>query len=356
MSIFIDWITCSQRHPEGGLPIISDGMVVAFNPETEELHWESLKGKKHHGSFETSLHIRCDGTTVCLSGNVGRFGRPDNVFNLGFAETLFKANQILASLGLPPFTSGQQVINPNPSDYDVRHGLFETWTGCTFSRIDVTRNFETGSMDNAQRVIDWIDSQSVSHVRKARAGATTINYGKASSRKRLKFYIKAPEMLAHSKNTLHTQRLQSFKYANETGLLRAELEMHRLYLRDNGLRYLGDIDMGKLIRLFDEETEMLHRDKLELNDIKQSLDLEHIPSRYRMTALAYLKGDNPKSYLSQATWYRHAKALRDYGIDIAVPSKVKSMPISIRVVEIAAAAAPAWYWQESQFVELQKAA
>lgn len=354
MSIFIDWITCSQRHPEGGLKVISDGMVVAFNPETEELHWESLKSHDMRGSFETGLRIRCDGHTVSMSGNVGRFGRPDNVFNLDFEQTILKANTILEALGLPAFSTGEKVINPNPSDYDVKHGLFETWTGCTFSRIDVTQNFETGSPDSAKRVIDWLDSQSVSHIRKARAGDTTINYGKASSRKRLKFYIKAPEMLAHSKNTLQTQLLDSFKYAQQTGLLRAELEMHRLYLRDNGLRFLGDIDMGKLIKLFDEETELLHRSKVEVN--QKAIELDHLPAHVRMTALAYIKGDNPKSYLSKSAWYRQAKILRDYGIDIACVSKVVSFPISIRVVDISAASAPAWYWQKSQFVELAKAA
>ena len=141
---------------------------------------------------------------------------------------------------------------------------------------------------------------------------------------------------------------QLFQWVNVVGMVRVEFEAHRLLLRDNGLRYLGDIDMGKLIKLFNAETEVLSRVSVD----EQSLSLEHIPSPYRVTAALYLKGDDLRQMLSRATFFRHAKFLRGYGLDIGEPRNVQQFPTVLRVIDMQPVSAPSWYWNRSKFVDL----
>lgn len=347
-SPFLDWLSIKQRHALDSLPVVSDGRIFSTDSQLEKLEWETLKGKQVKGSHETSLRLRCDGTEVTLSGNVGRYGRPDNLFNLDFDQTIEKANRILAAHGLPPFSSGEQIINPNPSDYDRKHGLILCWTGATVSNLHLTANLSTGSLDDAQRAIDWLDGQSMSHIKKGRVGSSTAQFGTKAGRKLLKFYIKSMEMLAHAKNAAERLAIKEslvYRFASTAGVVRAELECHRLMLRDSGLRYLGDITMKNLTYLFEQNLEILERVKVDAS----SLDISSLPAPVRLTAAAYLRGENLRAMLSRATWFRHAKVLRGYGLDIAEPHNVKAFPIKLcnKPVELRQVEAPDWYWEES---------
>lgn len=350
---FCDWLTIKQRHALDSLPIVSDGRIISTDSGLTKIEWESLKHKRMHGSHDTSVGIRCDGTEVMLSGNIGRLGRPDNLFNLTFDQTIEKANRIVALYGLPPFTNGEQIFNTNPSSYDRKQGLFTAWTGATISNIHLTSNFATGSEDDSQRVIDWIDGQSASHIKKGRVGSSTAQFGSKGGRKLLKFYIKHLELMAHSKNAVTRELVKTsnvYRYAATAGVVRAELELHRLMLRDLAMRYLGDISMPKLASIFEQNLEILDRVKVDAS----SLDVASLPAAVRLTAEAYLRGSNLRAMLSQATWYRHAKVLREYGLDIAEPHNVKAFPIKLsnRAIEIKELQAPEWYWNESAEAEL----
>jgi len=127
MDVFCDWLTIYQDHLEGGLPVLNDGCVVRFEPEafrqsideeTGEIRpmFDALKAEytvmrkiEHVGSFDTKISIRCDGRRVELSGNVGRFGRPDNLFGLPVLETISRAMK-----SWPPSASPLSRITPKP--------------------------------------------------------------------------------------------------------------------------------------------------------------------------------------------------------------------------------------------------
>lgn len=353
--VFIDWITISQTHsPEGEelLPIVAASINTKSDYETGEIEYQSLGTKRVEGSFSTSIGVKCDGYTVSLSGNVGRLGRPDNLFNLDFDQTIQKCNEILAQFNLPPFTSGKRLMNPNPSKYDIKKGIYHIWTGATISQIHLTCNYSTGSAESAQSVINWLDSQSVSHIKKSRSGGSTVSYGSKSSRKLFKAYIKYLEMLAHKKSKREKGDLEEsrvFKFCRDFGIVRGELEAHRLMLRDKKLRFLGDITMAKLIKLYDEESEVFKRVKVD----QDRIDILHLPKFVQQTALTYLRGDDPKLYLSKSAFYRHAKILREYGIDISeVKNNVISMPVAIRYIDIKPVSAPDWYWKEQNELRL----
>lgn len=97
--------------------------------------------------------------------------------------------------------------------------------------------------------------------------------------------------------------------------------------------------MEKVIQLFDERTELLHRVKCDIEEFDPCM----LPSRVATTAAAWLQGVDVTTTLSRATFYRHAAALREYGIDIAEKRNVKVMPVKIKTIEIQASQAPDWY-------------
>ncbi|MEN7433750.1 phage/plasmid replication protein [Chromobacterium sp. TRC.1.1.SA] len=363
MSLFVDWITISQRHPgrlnpetgevEPALPLVDDGIVGKFgrgdDGEYSEMpDWASQSAKSVKGSFSTLIRIKCDGFRVTLSGNVGRLDRPDNLFNLSFDATIQRCNQILARFGLPPFTAGERLVNPNPSAYDVKHGLFEYWTGATVSMLHMTQNFLTGSEANAQTTIDWLATQSLSRVKRGRAGETTVNFGDNGGRKKLVAYIKWAEMLAHPHGRKREEIEQDpvYQYCRQEGVVRLELKAGRLLLRDNHLRFLGDITMEKLTELYEAEViPLVGRVKTDVT----RLELEHLPASVRVTAAAYLRGENVRALMSRRTFYRHASQLREYGLDIAEPLPTLTKFASvINVIQIKPLQCPEWYWDHQR--------
>ncbi|MDC7718654.1 phage/plasmid replication protein, II/X family [Vogesella sp. DC21W] len=371
---FIDFIRIQQTHAVGymadgsyreRLPVVEDGIVYKFQrDETGEFPldddgnpipvYESVSRRFITGSYDSLYVIRCDGAKVEFEGNVGRFCRPDNLFNLDFDATIQKVNEILATYGLPPFSAGESYEKSQPSAHDIKHGLLIDWTGATVSEVHITQNFITGSAGNAQAAIDWLSTQSVSHVKRTRAHDTTVSWGRKAGRKYLKAYLKAPEMLVHrhGRNKEEIEQDPVYQYAHSHGILRFELEAKRLLLRDNHCRFLGEITMQKLAHLFEEEVQpLLGRVK---EDISR-LELESLPAPVRMTASAYLRGENVAALLSRRTFYRHLKALRDYGLDISepLPTLHKFSPV-INVVQIQpVASVPDWYWQHQRRMTLR---
>lgn len=363
---FIDFIRISQEHPvrdpETGeiqpLPRVDSGLVHKYVRDEEtgvlRLDYESVSRRFFEGSFDSMYIVRCDGAKVEFEGNVGRFARPDNLFNFDFDATIQKINEILAGHGLPPFTAGTRYQNPNPSKHDFKNGLISCWTGATVSELHITRNYVTGNAGNAKAAIDWLSTQSVARVKRGRAGETTATWGSKSARKYLKAYLKADEMLVHRHGRTKPEIEQDpvYQYCLSHGILRFELEAKRLLLRDNHCRYLGEITMPKLIRLFDSEVDpLLSRVKTDVT----RMELEHLPAPVRMTASAFLRGENVRALLSRATFFRHAKALRDYGLDISEPlPTLHTFSKVINVVRVEPVqSAPDWYWNHQRTLSLR---
>lgn len=369
MTVFVDFIRIKQRHPgrlnpetgelEPTIPVVDEGIIGKFprsddtGEYSEDPEWATQSKKKIRGSFDSLVIVHSDGFTVTLEGNIGRLNRCDNLYNLDFDATIERCNRLLADFGLPPFTPGERVINQNPSAYDLKHGLIEYWTGATISCIHLTRNYSAGSPQNAQAVIDWLATQSVARIKRGRAGETTVQWGSKGGRKLLKAYIKYIEMLAHrhGRKRPEIEKDPVYLYCLSQGVVRFELEANRLFLRDNMLRFLGDITMPKLIQLFDEEvTPLLARTKADVT----RFEIEDLPSFLRMTAAAYLRGENVRALLPHNTFYRHARGLREYGIDIAEPlADFRKFATVIKVVELSPVINPPdWYWDHQRKMSL----
>ena len=101
--------------------------------------------------------------------------------------------------------------------------------------------------------------------------------------------------------------------------------------------------MEKITKLFDEKTEILQRGRR----LEKSFEVEHLPRKLRQSAQVYLAGGDVRLGVSESTFRRQAKALREYGIDIATAYNVTRLPIKVREITIQQAVAPDWYWKQA---------
>lgn len=320
-AVFIDWLTITQHHQGGGLPILVNGIIV-WHDRCGNVRHERASAAFVGGSFSTAIRVGCDGARVYVSGNVGRFSRADNLFNFGWEGTVAGANRILLGLGLPPFTGARGVPGtPGRSE------------GARVHRLDLTVNFASGSEAQARAVIRWLAAQSVSRVKRGVAGDESVWW--ANTRSMFKAYLKGAEMVKHGKSS------DEFivDWCNRHGVVRVEVELKRRLLAELGLQDFDAISDERLAAVYREQTEIMRRvDRSDEPDI-----LAVIPARYRIVAAAWMAGQDVRSLMSERTMYRYAKVLRDYGIDILSARNVSSMPVRVRVVELEPLAVPDWY-------------
>jgi hypothetical protein len=351
LDVFCDWITLYQEHEEE-LPILNDGYVVRFEPEafrkciddeTGEIRpmFDALKAEftvsrrmEHEGSYETKVSIRCDGHRVELSGNVGRFGRPDNLFGFRVPETIARANEILAALGLPAFSG----VEKNCAF--ARIDNFAKGRNAVITRVDLTANFATGSREAAFRCLHWMSGQGTAR----NSGKNPRNYGngitwnEGSKRHYEKLYFKADELGPHVSDEVRD-------YCNQNGILRYEVSLKARELADRGLQSItGWADVTKEgIRMenviYGKFAEVLTRNQVSVTECQK------IPGKLGFIAKSYLNGENPyeASDVADRTRRLWRKQLLEYGLDIAQPIDVTRMQTRIRVIDLQPVSAPAWY-------------
>jgi hypothetical protein len=321
---FIDWLTASQHHPAGGLPIVTGGVFVEYNAQGLPI-FERNRRTRVTGSFETAVSVSCDGFRVSLSGNVGRFNRKDNLFNHGWRETQIAANRILESYSLPPFTTSADCGKFN--GLEVR--------GAVISRLDITTNFATGGESHARSFIRWLASRSISRMKRGNSGSDSVWW--ANTRHMLKAYIKHLEMLAHGA----TKEDTAYQYCKDSGVVRVEIEIKKRLLSELGLNDWANVSDEKLEQLFKDETHVFRSiDRSDEDDI-----LEYIPMPQRAIACAWLAGNDVTNFASRATLFRHAKILKQYGLDIFQPRNIEKFPVKVRVIDLQALDIPDWYYR-----------
>ncbi|WP_365977547.1 phage/plasmid replication protein [Thiobacillus sp.] len=331
-SLFIDWITASQHHPDGGLPILTGGVTVHYSADGAPI-FERNQSTRFNGSHDTSVRVGCDGFRVSLSGNAGRFSRKDNVFNFGLQGTIEACNRILVELGLPPFTPATS-DRSTPGPFALPHSR----RGCVISRLDITRNYKTGSESSARAFIRWLGARSIARMKRGQSGDESVWW--ANTRHMLKAYIKHLEMIKHGADS--NDELVS--WLKDQGVVRVEIELKKRLLSELGLNDLANITDTKLEELYEEQIEPFKRaDRSCDEDI-----LDAIPPKSRVYAAAWLAGQDMREMASRATLFRHAKVLRECGIDILAPRNIERFPVKVRFIELEPLSVPDWYDLEAR--------
>lgn len=334
---FVDWLTIKQTF-DFEVPVINAGVFFSVDCHGE-VEWQTQKASKIVGSFDTSLQLRSDGHTVCFSGNVSRFGRTNNLFGYSFSDCLRRIAVVLHRFGLPAFSAGQKFYR------NVRHenGSYSqklAYTGASISRIDLTKNYETGSLSNARAYLEFLATQQGNARLKVATSpdGETVHWGAGSRRLYSKVYIKSTEMRKHG------MPHDLIEYCEKVGIVRFEITAKATQLVDMHCNYLGGFDMKKLEILFNERAALLTRAEHSVDD------LEELPNAFRRTARDYLAGDDLARRLSVSTHRRHRLALLPYGLDIAVRRNVIEFKPRVRVIELKPASVPSWYQLDERLV------
>lgn len=337
--VFIDWITVQQVHPQGGIKKVNNGHVFAVD-EDGLIEWEVERDFEFEGSHDSRVKIQSDGWTVRLSGNVGRFNRRDNIFGFALDEVMGKANRILESFELPPFTKGEPFLEYGSP--------FSKFTGAFFTRLDLTANFSVGCAENVAPFMQHLAAQSVSRMRTgAFPDGYTVDYGRGSKYWYAKAYAKFHQLISRQqKKRLPLQEILDF--VGRVGMVRFETTLKSRFLMQNGLRYWGAIDMSKLNQIFSEKAEVIRREKAAYESLDQMF--EQLPAELLGTALAWKMDKDLPRMMSRATYYRHRRRLmQEFGIDISQPCRVVELATRVKVREITVMpmVAPDWYWDRT---------
>jgi hypothetical protein len=197
------------------------------------------------------------------------------------------------------------------------------WSGAHFQELHVTRNLSAGNEAISKEAMRFMNGRRGARLAKGIYGDETLIFGKQHGKlhKRVVVYRKAAEMLAHAKGEEAKKAIkasQEYQFAQDVGLIRVECKWGRDFLRDNNIRYLGDTTMGKLISIFERETDFL----LNADPARVARIVDEMPTKIRSAALHWIRGDDLRQLYSRATFFRHVKTLRDYGIDASEPRKV----------------------------------
>ena len=358
--IFVDGIVLTRKFPFGSIKELCGLRSLKYRqagdidrdgePVTdEEVVGEFMGTAWIMGSHGSKMQIRSDGTTLSIKGNPGRWGRADNLFNVGFDETIAKANEIVHGQGFtansfaPGLAQPWTVSQVNAMDLASGEVPEDPWSGARVWSIHLTQNYRTGSPENAKAVIEWLNTQSVARVRKSRLGLSTIIWGSIRYCQ-TEIYVKADEMLAHCKTPEDKAAMRknpAYIYALDNGIIRLEVKCAKDFLKHRKLTYLGNWNMGTVTALFKEKSEILER--CELGGESDEDLIASLPAATRVHAAAWLAGVDVTQLMSRATFYRHAKALREYGIDISEPRNVTVIRPKMREISVSALELPDWY-------------
>jgi Phage X family/Phage replication protein CRI len=233
---------------------------------------------------------------------------------------------------LPPFTGGQKFYR-NVRHHDGTYSQKLAYTGASISRIDLTKNYETGSLSNARAYLEFLAKQQGNARLKVAttADGETVHWGAGSRRLYSKVYIKSTEMRKHG------MPQDLIEYCEKVGIVRFEITAKATQLQDMGCNYLGGFDMKQLELLFNERAALLTRAEHTVDD------LEQLPNAFRRTARDYLAGDDMAKRLKKSSFATHRKALLPYGLDISVRRNVIDFKPRVRVIELKPASVPSWY-------------
>jgi hypothetical protein len=204
--------------------------------------------------------------------------------------------------------------------------------------VDITGNFSTGSIAQAKALVRWARGLEISRHRPGAIGDWSAWWVNTS--RMIKVYVKSEELRAHG--AARDDRVTT--WCEERGVVRMEVELKRRELQRLGLNHLGDVTDEKLAAAFEDETAFLRRvDRSDEPDI-----LAELPAGSRVYAAAWLKGQDLRQLVSRRTFFRHARVLKGFDIDITQPRNIHNFPVKVRVVDLCPLSAPGWYeWDEA---------
>lgn len=302
--VMCDWLSLSHRYDEP-VPAWEAGRTVKIDRdgviEWEQRSWDQIRCP----SSDTSIRVRCDGRTLQVTGNIGRFQETDNLLGVSVLACVDRYAEVLAALGfsLDGFGTRSRVGTIAESGTRVR-------------RADLAGNFycsDYSALCHAMSVRRI--GQKLPLV--GRFGPTWGYDSKRSNWWKAKLYDKEAELAGRRRS--------------EGGptTARFEVQLGQEFLKRHGLdtvmawkeESMGDVVYGWF------------RDQV-LREQTAVEDWSQIPPRLRTYAVLWRDGVDCRTVLSRSQFYKTAGKLREYGIDISTACNVVALVRQSREVVV----------------------
>lgn len=305
MSIMCDWMTFKVI---SDVPLVFGGTFTKSD-DTGQVIYEGIDFKQCEGSHSSSILVKSApvgqfSNGLYIHGNPTKFLQGHNLFGLFDLNMLAHdtVKLIFDKLGIYDLGTLQRLKR---GDYDL-------------SRLDITASFRLKDTDEVRTWIKHATTfasgklQGVSDYR-----GKTIYFGKNSRHRSHKFYCKADDkfFLQDCKN--FAENKSQFLLDFSQGLLRSELTLRRMKLRQMGIFKGFHWDESLARGLFNEQLKNMNlTGQYEL----ESEDFESMPSKFQKAYKLHKAGMSLQEMYSRATYYRYKKYfLENYNINIDVP-------------------------------------
>lgn len=382
---FCDWVSAAQQHA-GNLPDYVGGRVlkvtglnvarrsdegVAILGDAIDVDYCTGTFETVHGSFDTSLRVRCVGGRVEVHGNPSHWDRLDNLVGLSLDDCMAIYNQLLERLGLPQFTPFRSTGCTQGTGGDL------TWhkTGAELSRVDITTNVLAG-MGRVRDFNRWASSQKLYKSAPNDPGEFNFNsvylsksvefvgvklYDKGLAIeqrtasefvKRLARAVKAGRITAEQARSIQQEGSAYLdklaEWLASQGVCRYEVKFGRKKLEESGMRgWVPGVTGKELVGMASENFERLLSRAVVVNGDVEDLLTPAELSVYR----AWRRGRvGVECASSVTTFYRvRSSILKKTGHDVNRPSHLVQesdvRPSYFRVRGLSLSSLPSWYQQ-----------
>jgi len=334
----IDWF-------RGEIPFlhmpIPAGRVLSIEPDGS-IEWESIKKVVCRGSHDSSIKVHSTGgdgqgraTSLMIDGNLCKFLQGHNIMgSRDLNKLLLLTFRKILSLHIDHFAGSS---SPELTMAKIKKGDY------LVKMLDINQLYEVGNDASVEAWLHAAHMRAVSRHGRANRDKGTVYLGQHSRRWSLKFYNKFKELSGGKSHALPDDLKGIGLEEFIEGKLRAELRIHAKELQDryavtHGYHltptkiqllfndYLGKIDMTTQATLIDEQ-------------------LFSMPRTVLGTYQLWRQGADVRGLLSDSTFKRHRKVLKEYGIDInaspLAPEHNNVVPL-FRIIEAVPVVYPQW--------------
>jgi II/X family phage/plasmid replication protein len=339
----IDWFRGEIDFLHAPLPA---GHVLSIEADGS-LEWDCVKSITCRSSHETSIKIKSSGgdgqgraTSLMIDGNLCKFLQGHNVFGSRDLNTLL----LLAFHKIVELHADHLhgCSSPALTEAKIKRGDYKV------KMIDINQLYDVGNDASVEAWLHAAGMRALSRHGKAARDKGTVYLGKSSKRWAMKFYNKNREMTAKGVShqlPFHLQHLGLEDFIQ--GKLRAELRIFSKELQKHGVRHGRDLTQDRIQALFN-----LYLGKIDMTTQATLLDeqLINMPNALRGTYTLWRQGADLRQLLAQNTFYRHRRALLDYGIELnatcLAPEHNNVVPM-LRIIEAVPVAIPAWAYERN---------
>lgn len=343
----IDWFRGEIDFLHDPLPA---GRVLSIEADGS-VEWDCVKSIVCRSTHETSLKIRSAGgdgqgraTTLMIDGNLCKFLQGHNVFGSRDLNTL-----VLLSFRKIIELHAEHLhgrSSPALTEAKIKRGDYKV------KMIDINQLYDVGNDASVESWLHAAHMRAISRHGKAARDKGTVYLGKSSRRWGLKFYNKHREITAKGVThqlPFHLQHLGLEEFIQ--GKLRAELRLFAKELTSNhGITHGYHVTQDRIQALFN-----LYLGKIDMTTQTTLLDeqLIKMPNALRGTYTLWRQGGDLRQLLSHNTFYRHRRALLEFGIELnatcLAPEHNNVVPM-LRIIEAVPVANPDWAYQRGLIV------